>query len=261
MSISLPITLETAQGIWKRRYLTTSNHRDTTTDVTWIQAGNMHIDLRLSDRFRQLPNRSLYQQEPSSLLEIADLVAFAGNTSIVDSVCTWTRQINFCGPQADEDVGVLSWSDETLIERGVHDDYEEGWELEDTGPGQARCFSGKNGQRLFLCFVSNRFAMARAHPMNMQETLSMSDRVNNALEKHDERQLSKLFDQEFCFGEIVHGNARILRSSNPSRVGACVFQIDGPLAQMDSIEILQEDFLGQSKVHRYAIDVDSCVVA
>lgn len=216
-----------------------------------MQAGELHIDLRLPSEFFRLPAAALAEQEPSSLLLIADVVAFAGKTDIVNSLCTWTRQINYQGRPPGLDIGELSWSGMTLIERGVHEQYEEGWERQETELPQARCFADEQGQLLFVCSVSDRFAMARAHPANMQELKPLADRVSDALAVDDETALMALFDQEFCFGQFENGYARILHSSNPSRVGNRVFRTHGPLAEMNTIDIVQNDFLGRSAVHRY----------
>lgn len=247
----LTITLDSAQGVWERSYLEVDGRVDTTTQVTWIQAGEMHVDLRLACAFRQLPAVPLYQQTPEALLEIASVTAFAGVTHIEHGQCTWTRQINYQGPLLEPDVGVLSWSGDTLVETGMHSAYEEGWLSLTNVPGRARVLGDASGSLVFLCVVAERFGLARANPDAMQQPLSLEDNVRMALDARDEGALIQLFDQEFCIGTITQGYGVISASSMPGRVGTRVFRLLDPIEDVSAMDVLQQDFLGESSVKTY----------
>ena len=241
----MSITIESVQGLWVRQYLEVDGDVDKTTQVNWMQAGHTHIDLRLAPAFLELPAVPLYQQASGALLEIAAATAFAGVTNIDDCQCTWTRQINYQGPLFEPDVGVLSWSGDTLIEKGVHSAYEEGWAKMTEVPGRDLILCDESGCRLFLCVVADNFSLARANPLAMQRPLSLVDSVREALGNADESALLELFDQEFCFGKIKHGYGVISASTMPARVGAKVFRLLDSVEDMNAIDVLQQDFLGQ----------------
>ena len=247
----MSITLESIQGLWVRQYLEADGQIDTTTKVSWLQAGQLHIDLRLAPEFSQLPAVPLHQQTPEALLEVAAATAFAGTTSIDDCQCTWTRQINYQGPLSEPDIGILSWADNNLIEKGVHSAYEEGWTRVTDAPGQGRILCNESGCWLFLCVVADHFGLARAHPLAMQKPLSLVANVSEALNAADESALIELFDQEFCFGRIKQGYGVISTSSMPARVGTRVFRLLDSVDDINAIDVLQQDFLGQSSVKTY----------
>ncbi len=241
------------QGIWSRLYLSTALEHDTTTRVLWLQAGDTHVDLRLSSKCQAMPAVPLQNQGDDALMEIAQQTAFAGSTHIKNNICTWTRKINYQGPQGQPDVGKLEWQDDILIEKGVHEDYEEGWQCDVTGSVEALCLTNDSGQLVFFCTVADHFAIARAHPGNMQSPDTLVEQVAQALSVHDESSLERLFDQEFSFGKLEHGHAVIQASSVPSRVGALACRLDSPLAGLSRIDLSQEHFCGRSDVHSYFV--------
>jgi len=125
------ITQDRLQGHWRRDWIKAPGFEDHTTRVHWMQAGELFADLRIPLVRPDVAGLSCLADLPQSAL--ASLLAsegFAGHITVENSQCTWHRAINWHGVPGQADTGLMSLSDEGLIEDGVHAEYRELWQAE-----------------------------------------------------------------------------------------------------------------------------------
>ena len=144
----MPILLTGLSGSWSRSLIERADgSRDTTTVVTWLQAGSSYVDLR------QPAAGTTGAQE-----------GFAGTTTLGGDVCTWTRDIDLTPPPDLPDVATLALEGDVLVERGVHEAYTEHWHR-DSQPGPELALTLRDvetGGRALLVRNGPRFGWARA---------------------------------------------------------------------------------------------------
>lgn len=106
----VPVATECV-GLWRRTLLIDADGtRDTTTDVRWLQGSTAFVDLRTP-----LPPSDPAGQD-----------GFAGWLRQNGEVFTWDRFVGL-QPQGHPDEGRMRWDGDTLVEVGVHLDYQEYW--------------------------------------------------------------------------------------------------------------------------------------
>lgn len=112
------------RGVWQRTLLQTTEGRDTTTRVHWLQTEGWHADLRVPAGI-----------DPATPAGRAQLQGFCGITRISGGhdgqpeVCTWHRRWDIQPPRSTPDAGHMVFeTPDRLIETGVHAQYLEVWE-------------------------------------------------------------------------------------------------------------------------------------
>lgn len=96
------------RGRWVRTLLTTATgHRDDTTEVTWLQAGELYVDLR----------------GPAGAVS----AGFAGRLVADGADAHWLRAIDLRPPRASPDQGRLDVDGDHLVETGGDGSYVEHW--------------------------------------------------------------------------------------------------------------------------------------
>jgi len=96
------------RGRWVRTLLTTATgHRDDTTEVTWLQAGELYVDLR----------------GPAGAVS----AGFAGRLVAHDADARWLRTIDLLPARATPDQGRLDVHGDDLVETGRDGSYVEHW--------------------------------------------------------------------------------------------------------------------------------------
>ena len=246
-SLALEPTLQAVQGLWRREWLRAPGQEDTTTEVHWIQAGRLHVDLRLP---ADLPDvrgaRSLADLPPRVLRALARSEGFAGATAVERGVCTWTRRVNWRGPLDGPDVGALFFEEDALLERGVFADYAELWRHEPAAPPLvARQLRRVDGQAAVLARAGDRFLLGRGAPGALAALAALPERLERALAHRHRGALRRLFDQEFCRGRLTPEGGIIERSTNPLREGALAFPPDAFVA--DTVRLTAQDFDGATQ--------------
>jgi len=201
------------QGHWARRWLRAPGFEDATTRVHWMQAGGVYADVRVPLERPDLGQaRCLAEMSTAALAELLSAEGFAGTTEVADSVCTWTRHINWHGATEDVDAGRLSFDAAgDLIEDGVHADYAELW----TRPAQSPCegvqLSGSD-MTAYLVSVGDQFVFGLGTP-NAPPT----DALQNALAagERPDAALADVFDRVHIYGrwQGAHGIAEL--ATNP----------------------------------------------
>ncbi|SDW78785.1 hypothetical protein SAMN05444336_102349 [Albimonas donghaensis] len=248
-----PPRLIDVQGLWRRQWLRTAGEEDATTEVWWIQAGPLHVDLRLP---ADLPRREtgrpgvrgLADLPAADLRRLARAEGFAGITTVERGVCTWTRRVNWRGPLDGPDVGALFFEGDALIERGVFADYAELWRREAPGarpPLRAMQLRRADGQAAVLAQAGEIFMLGRGAPGALAANAPLADRLDRALDQRHRGALRRLFDQEFCIGRITPAGGVIARSTNPLRVGARAFDAD--VFEADAVRLTAMDFEGAAR--------------
>ncbi len=218
--------LDAVQGVWRRRWLRTPAGRDETTDVRWMQAGDLHVDVRVPAELAvDEPPYDPANPDADRLRLLAACEGFAGTTAVHAGVCTWTRRINYRGPAHGVDAGTLRLGPHGLLETGIHDDYEELWTHESAEAASGACLRGPGGQWLVVLWTDERFALGRGRPADMALESPLGERVKRAVADRDVAALGAAFDQEFCTGRVRDGAGIVERSTLPGRGGAVAVDV------------------------------------
>lgn len=243
-ALSVEPRLEDVQGLWRRLWLRAPGREDATTEVHWIQAGRLHVDLRLPADIPDVRGaKALADLPPRVLRALARAEGFAGATAVERGVCTWTRRVNWRGPLDGPDVGALFFEDGDLVERGVFADYAELWRrLPCDGPLVARQLRRADGQAAVLARAGDRFMLGRGAPEALAAPGALAERLDLALAHRHRGALRRLFDQEYCLGRVTERGGVIERSTNPLRVGALAFRPDAFAAE--TVLLTAQDFDG-----------------
>lgn len=211
------------RGVWQRSLLQTSDQRDDTSFVRWLQLGHWHADLRIPVAARSgMAARFNPPYDRRQLALLALQQGFAGVTRIdADSqgdVCTWHRLVDYqpSGPSPDTGHMVFETPD-CVIETGVHGVYRETWQRLPDSMGacialaEPERLDGRPGGSLFL---AGRYLM-RVRPC-----------------RHVWQP-----DFEISFGVIEAGQWRIEQSTRPElegrTLGLSLRRLDETLVQLD----------------------------
>ena len=160
------ITARDLEAHWQRIWLRAPGYEDAATQVHWMQSGALYADIRIpSDRPALNNARALSDLSADQLLSLMQAEGFAGIIDVQDSICTWTREINWHGTPDSIDAGRMSFdSAGDLIEDGVHADYAELWRATPERPTAAyRFVAGEAGQGI-LVLSNTRFLIGLGRP-------------------------------------------------------------------------------------------------
>lgn len=128
------ITKDDLQGHWRRDWIKAPGFADHTTRVHWMQAGDLYADIRVPAQRPELDAFTCLADVPRDMLDpFLEAEGFAGTIDVRDNHCTWRREINWQGVPEVDDIGLMSFKDEGLIEDGVLAEYRELWQAE---PGE-----------------------------------------------------------------------------------------------------------------------------
>ena len=116
-------------GMWRRSLIIQADGaRDFTTQVRWLQAQSLFVDLRQSAQLADFPRlRCLNDLGMEECLQLATQEGFAGRFGFDGECFEWRRLIDFQPPGLVADAGRLWWEDEVLIEAGRDVPYVEHW--------------------------------------------------------------------------------------------------------------------------------------
>lgn len=224
--LSSPVPLS---GAWSRTLLVSADgSRDTTTRVTWVQAGASYVDVRQPDGLPAgVPLSAL---DRAQLLLLAEQEGFAGTTSQDGSTCTWTRDVDLSPLQGGADVGLLRMEGEVMVEDGVDDPYLEHWvRLAPEAPFLAVALREvETGAPALLVRCGEHFGWARGRsaslpPGTLRELVAAAETDDAA---------RALLDVEVSVGRVTGQGWRVERSTLPDRAGTDVHVVlDGERAR------------------------------
>jgi len=208
-------------GLWRRLAIEyPDGSGDTTSEVYWLQAGDLYADLRIPAGRPQLPEPEQGSDVPvNDLHQLAEQQGFAGNIRLQGEQCTWYRWLDYQPVSATPDEGRLYGNGRMLVEYGIHQPYIEHWWHEDRGRDGYVGFRLQGSTAGVLLVVGEHFMRAVGQPYG----------VDGGTDSHGES--AALPDCEISFGRR-HGNAEewlILRSTKPWLEGKRLFAGGDPL--------------------------------
>lgn len=205
-------------GVWQRHLLETSDLKDDSSLVLWMQSRHYHIDVRVPAKCTGFqPANALQDYSDDQLLLLASQQGFAGltrvtsNSALSSDVCQWQREIDFQPPTDSRDIGKMVFTNaNTVIETGVDDNYLEVWRRLDNSqtPCTFNMIAGINQQGLkapaYLMCAGNYVAYARPRAVSLPKATSFV----NAIQKYQPNRALLLdwLDMEISFGEMVDEN-------------------------------------------------------
>ena len=188
---------------------------DTTTDVHWLQAGELYIDLRTPADMPPISGTSLDTLTRDDLVALCRQQAFAGLLTEDDGVWTWHRELDLHPAEHLPDRGRLHLADGVLVETGVGRDYHEDWVADHPATDgvelRLRDASGRLGM---LLRVGDRFGFVRGRDVD-PDAGALADAVATA----DLEVARSLLDIEVSLGTIGQSGWHITRSTLPFRIG------------------------------------------
>ncbi len=123
------------KGLWKRLSIESADGHDTQTQVFYLQTSACFGDLRLPITRPELKQSSFAALTQAERVALAQQQGFAGIARFEQGHCKWMRYIDYQPQQAAQDIGLLYWQDDILIEDGVEQVYREKWQKLDDGGG------------------------------------------------------------------------------------------------------------------------------
>ncbi|MGB3482247.1 MAG: allophanate hydrolase, partial [Mycobacterium sp.] len=206
---------------WRRRALVVPGTTvDTTTDVEWLQAARIYVDLRVPAGLAPVTATSPAELTREDLLSMCQIQAFAGTLAVDGVEWTWHRDVDLHPAEPLPDRGRLHLADGLLIETGLGRDYFEDWLPTPTDPASTslelalRDDSGRDG---FLIRVGDRFGYARGRAAGDQPDGDRSLYQSIATAGLDRGRA--LMDLEISLGTVAGAVWRITSSTLPFRIG------------------------------------------
>jgi isopenicillin N synthase-like dioxygenase len=225
------VGIEELSGSWRRLMLSLPGHCvNTLTEVEWLQAGPLYIDLRQATALAgRIGASCLAEVSPEDALLLATQEAFAGEFVLTRTEGEWLREIDFRPSASIRDCGLLEAHGNLLIEQGIENDYIEHWQRQGIGASgtewSAR-FLTEDGAPVIVVRHGNRFGYARdrAAPLGSGSTLA-------ELVSDTSLDVSRaVIDCEVSLGTVTDEGWRIERSSLPWRQGAVLVESAAALA-------------------------------
>lgn len=221
--IAPPLTpspsLAELSGAWSRSLLVTGNgRRDTTSLVTWLQAGPFYVDLRQPTA--RLPVQPLASLDVDALLLLAEQAGFAGVLTQQERAWVWGRTVDLQPASGRVDAGFLRLDGDLLVEDGRDDPYLEHWrrDASPTSPVAGAHLRDDRGRDAVVVRVGHRVGWARGHAEPLPPARTLAELVREAPDLVSAR---RLFDAEVALGAAApDGRVVLQRSSLPGRTGA-----------------------------------------
>lgn len=210
--------------------------RDTTSEVTWLQAADLYCDVRRPRGFGAVIGRCLDELDTDDLRVLATQEAFAGRLIPHPSHVEWTHAVDLQPGTAADEGTLTRVDDSTLIEHGYRDPYVEEWRITATGAVTEHLLAEDHtGVAGLLIRVGKHFGYARARATPISE-IPLPEQIFTAASVADAR---ALFDCEVSLGVVDDDDRWIITVStlpfregtdlSPSRTGTSLSTRDiGP---------------------------------
>jgi allophanate hydrolase len=191
---------------------------DSSTEVDWLQAGELYIDLRTPVDMPAITGTSLDTLTRDDLLALCTQQAFAGHLDVRVDEWTWRREIDLHPAEPLPDRGRLHLAGDTLVETGIGRDYYEDWTADPPAAEVTElALRDGTGRPGMLLRVGDRFGYVRgrAPGEEPQPVATLRDTVASA----DLDAARALLDLEMSLGTIEGDRWLITRSTWPFRIG------------------------------------------
>ncbi|MEJ0008335.1 MAG: cupin domain-containing protein [Steroidobacteraceae bacterium] len=226
-------------GMWRRSLLIAADGtRDTTTQVRWLQAQSIFVDLRQGSALPDfLHLRCLRDLTLEDCAQLAMQEGFAGRLGFDGGCFEWLRLIDFQPRRAVADAGRLWWEDQVLIETGRDLPYVEHWTHDPTvvtRPLAALYLRDPAaGVTALAVQAGTIFMFARSRQIEVAIGATLADCVAAA---GSVAQAQLMLDCEISLGSAGFGANVILASTHPWRVGQC-FELACADSTAQSVEV------------------------
>jgi hypothetical protein len=209
-------------GMWRRSLIIHANGvRDASTQVRWLQAQSLFVDLRQgADLPDFLHRRCLNDLTPDDCAQLAQQEGFAGRFGLDGDCFEWQRLIDFQPGRSGADAARLWWEEQVLVETGRDSPYIEHW-LRDptvvTRPLAAlRLRDHQSGVTALAVHAGTVFMFARERAVQLPAGQSLVECVAAARSLAEAR---AMLDCEITLGSAGPAGANvILASTHPWRV-------------------------------------------
>jgi allophanate hydrolase len=209
-------------GHWQRSLLATADgRRDTTTRVSWLQAGRLYVDLRLPVPAPETPGVScLRDLDRTQARALAQAEGFAGRLVADGTWARWERLVDLQPAAPSPDEGRLVDEGDRVVETGRDGSYVEHWHRV---PRPAVPLAAvllretSSGAPAVLVRVGDDVGWARGRPHDLPPGTSLPGRVEEAATTQDAQDL---LDTEVAVGRLGPRGAVLTRSNLPWRAGA-----------------------------------------
>lgn len=212
-------------GLWRRLAIEyPDGSGDTTSEVYWLQAGDLYADVRIPKDRPQVPAPELWDEVPVDELRLLAMQqGFAGHIQLQGDQCTWHRWLDFQPSPPTPDEGTLQFDGRMLVERGIHQPYIEHWWHEEKVEEGFAAFRLQGPTPGLLLIVGGHFmrAVGRRQPFAAHERLLFQLQQG----EFDREQLAALLDCEISFGccQGAAGDWMVRRSTKPWLEGTRLF--------------------------------------
>lgn len=224
---------------------------DTTTEVQWLQAGELYIDLRIPAAMPAVTGRALGELTRDDLLALCGQQAFAGHLDDDGTGWTWWREVDLHPADPLPDRGRLHLADGVLVETGIGRDYFEDWTAEPPQVGGLELGLHDDGGRPgMLLRVGAHFGYVRGRPAGIAPAPGVS--LRDAVVRADLESARALLDLEISLGTVEDGRWMITRSTLPFRVGDDL----APEVGSGEISVAERDTAGSPTRRRWTVALD-----
>ncbi|QIV80511.1 allophanate hydrolase [Mycolicibacterium frederiksbergense] len=224
---------------------------DTTTEVQWLQAGELYIDLRTPAGMAEITGRALDELTREDLLALCEQQAFAGRLEDDGAEWTWWREVDLHPADPLPDRGGLHLIDGILVETGIGRDYFEDWAAETHEvSGLELALHDDTGRPGLLLRVGAHFGYVRGRAAGIAPAPGMS--LRDAVACADLESARALLDLEVSLGTVEDDRWLISRSTLPFRVGDDL----APELGSGEITVAERDTAGTPVRRRWTVALD-----
>jgi len=211
------------RGLWSRSLIAwPDGRRDVTTQVAWLQGGDLFADLRQPPDLASRLSAATCRDELTGddCLALAAQHGFSGTFEARDGAYEWVRRVDYQPLQRVRDIGRLFWRDRILVEEGVESAYTEHWHrdanLQPDAPFAGMWLhDGAQGVAGCLLRVGDWFAYVRGR----REAIAGESLESLVKGADGLRRMRELVDCEVSLGRTGMQGWKILHSSLPYKVG------------------------------------------
>lgn len=240
------------QRVWRRLAMAVPGTVvDTTTEVQWLQAGELYIDLRTPAGMPAITGRALDELTREDLLALCEQQAFAGRLQDDGAEWTWWREVDLHPADPLPDRGRLHLAGGILVETGIGRDYFEDWASgPPQGPGLELALRDDTGRPGMLLRVGAHFGYVRGRVAGNSPAPGVT--LRDAVARADLEAARALMDLEISLGTVEDGRWVISRSTLPFRVGDDL----APELTFGEITVVDRDATGTLVRHRWTVALD-----